>query len=79
MRFIRLDNKDTKFQGRVTNKFAGIRELWKRRNCQKAFFPNVNVTIDKQLFPCQSGCPFAQLIPQKPAKFGTKMDCDAEM
>ena len=49
-------------------------------NCQNAFFPHVNVTIDEPLFPCRSRCPFIQYTLEKSAKFGIKfwMFCDSE-
>ena len=49
-------------------------------NCQREFFPHVNVAIDEQLFPCRSRCPFIQYMPQKPAKFGIKfwLICDVD-
>ena len=72
LRYIRFDEKATRTQRGGTDKFATIRELWESviMNCQKAFFPHANVTIDEQLFPCRSRCPFIQHMPQKPAKFG---------
>ena len=82
LRYIRFDEKATQTQRRGSDKFAAIRELWERvmLNCQNAFFPHANVTIDKQLFPCRSRCPFIQYMPQKPAKFGIKfwMICDVD-
>ena len=46
----------------------------------KAFFPHANATIDEQLFPCRSQCPFIQYMSQKPAKFGINfyMICDVD-
>ena len=82
LRYIRFDDNATRTQRRGSDKFAAIRELWESvmLNCQKAFFPHANVTIDEQLFPCRSRCPFIQYMPQKPAKFGIKfwLICDAD-
>ena len=49
-------------------------------NVQKSFFPQGEVTIDEQLFPCGARCSFIQYMPQKPAKFGIKyrMLCDVK-
>ena len=60
LQYIRFDDKATRTQRRGSDKFAAIRELWESAmlNCQKAFFPHANVTIDEQLFPCRSRCPF---------------------
>ena len=80
LRYIRFDGKAKRTQRRDSDKFAAIRELWESvmLNCQKSFFPHANVTIDQQLFPCRSRCPFMQYMPQKPAKFGIKfwLICD---
>lgn len=52
---------------------AAIRELLKlifSLNSHKEFFPHINVTFDKQLFPLFSQC--LQYKPQKSAKFRIK-------
>ena len=82
LRYIQFDEKAKWTQRRGTDKFAAIKELWESvtMNCQKAFFPHANETIDEQLFPCRSRRPFIQYMPQMPAKFGIKfwMICDAD-
>ena len=82
LRYIRFDDKATRTKRRGSDKFAAIRELWESvvLNCQKAFFPCTNVTIDEQLFPCRSRCPFVQYMPQKPTMFGIKfwLICDVD-
>ena len=82
LRYIRFDDKATRTQRRDSDKFAAIRELWESviLNYQKVFFPHANVTIDEQVFPCRSRCPFRQYMPQKPAKFGIKfwLICDVD-
>ena len=62
LQYIRFDDNASRTQRRGSDKFAAIRELWENvmLNCQKAFFPQANVTIDEQLFPCRSRCPFIQ-------------------
>ena len=58
LQYIRCEDKATQTQRRGTDKFAAIEELYESvmLNCQKAFFPHANVTIDEQLFPCCSQC-----------------------
>ena len=34
--------------------------------------PGFDLTIDKQLFPCETRCPFIQFMPKKPDKLGIK-------
>ena len=52
LRYIQFDDKATRTQRRGSDKFAAIRELWESvmLNCQKAFFPHADVTIDKHFF-----------------------------
>ena len=52
LRYVRFDDKTTRTQRRGTDKFSAIRKLWKTvmLNCQKAFFPHENVTIEEPLF-----------------------------
>ena len=56
LRYIRLDDKNSRPFRRSTDKFAAIRDLWNSLmdNCQKSYFPHVDVTVDEQLFPCRS-------------------------
>jgi len=56
LRYIRFDDKNSRSLRRQTDKFAAIRDLWNSvmDNCQKSFFPNPNVTVDEQLFPCRA-------------------------
>ena len=41
-------------------------------NCQEAFRPNANITIDEQLLLCKAWCKFKQYMANKPDKFGIK-------
>ena len=41
-------------------------------NCQLAYIPQQNITIDEQLLPCKARCKFTQYMAQKPDKFGLK-------
>ncbi len=56
------------------DKFCLICEIWDRfvLNSQVSYKPDKYLTIDKQLFPCQSRCSFTQYMPDKPDKFGIK-------
>lgn len=74
MRFLRFDIKSTRKERLNTDKFALASELWNPfiENCQKCFIPSQNLTVDEQLFPCKSRCPFTQFLPNKPDKYGIK-------
>ena len=41
-------------------------------NFKTCYVPSFDLTIDKQLFPSKTRCPFIQYTPNKPDKFGTK-------
>ena len=42
------------------------------KNCQKAFIPSINITVDEQLMPYKARCKFIQCMSNKPDKFGKK-------
>jgi hypothetical protein len=71
---LRFDVKCTRRQRLVTDRFALISDLWYRfvTNCQQAYIPDENLTVDEQLFPSKARCPFTQYIKSKPDKFGLK-------
>ena len=39
---------------------------------KKCYVPNCDLTIDEQLFPCKTKCPFIQYMANKPDKFEIK-------
>ena len=56
LRYIRLDDKNSRPIRRRTDKFATIRELRNSGidNCQKSYFLYADVAVDEQRFPFQS-------------------------
>ena len=74
MRFLRFDEKSQRQVRLENDRFALASALWGPfiENCKKAFVPGENLTIDEQLFPTKSRCPFTQYIASKPDKFGLK-------
>ena len=60
MKHLRFDDFHRRRQSRETDKFCLISEVWNsfRRNCKKYYVPNFHLTIDEQLFPCKTRCPF---------------------
>ena len=54
---------------RQKDKFWLISKIWNNFQC---FVPSFDLTIDEQLFPCKTRCPFIQHMPNKPDKFGIK-------
>ena len=74
MKHLRFDDFFSRRQRRETDKFCLISEVWNWFivNCMKYYVPNCDLTIDEQLFPCKTRCPFIQYMANKPDKFGIK-------
>lgn len=74
MKYLRLDDKNTRSNRVSTDKFCMVREIWELfiSNSQSAYKPNKHLTVDEQLLPCKSRCSFIQYMPNKPDKFGLK-------
>lgn len=72
MQYLRFDIKETRPERLLTDKFAMAREIWDKfiYNCRSCYAPGENITIDEQLFPSKTRCPFTQFLPNKPDKFG---------
>ena len=54
--------------------FCLISEVWNYfiENCKKSYEPNFDFTIDEQIFPRKTSCPFIKYRDKKPDKFGFK-------
>lgn len=80
MRHLRFDSKNTRTERVQTDRFAAISELWEsfRKNCVTFYRPGRHITVDEQLYPSKTRCPFLQYIATKPDKFGIKfwVACD---
>ncbi|KAK7881874.1 hypothetical protein WMY93_030283 [Mugilogobius chulae] len=74
MRFLRLDQKETRNARLESNKFALASEVWESfvSNCILCYKPGPDITIDEQLLPTKARCPFTQYMANKPDKFGIK-------
>ena len=74
MKHLWFDDFFSRRQRRETDKFCLISEVWNCfiENCKKCYVPNCDLTIDEQLFPCKTRCPFIQYMANKPDKFGIK-------
>lgn len=80
-RFLRFDIKSTRRERLKKDKFAMISEVWNRfvENCITCYKPGQNITIDEQLFPSKTRCPFTQYIASKPDKYGQKFWVAADL
>ncbi|XP_068233497.1 piggyBac transposable element-derived protein 4-like [Palaemon carinicauda] len=74
MKFLRFDIRSSRSIRMQTDKFAMISKVWERfiKNSISCYRPSENITVDEQLFPTKSRCPFTQYIASKPDKFGIK-------
>ena len=74
MKFIRFDEKQSRSERVLTDKFALASDIWKPfiENCHKCYNPHEHVTVDEQLFPTKSRCRFTQFMGNKPDKYGIK-------
>ncbi len=74
LKFLRFDDRSTRNNRRVNDKFAPIRNLFENftRQLPKYFNPSESITVDKQLVAFRGRCGFRQYMPLKPAKYGLK-------
>ena len=74
MKYLRFDLKSERRRNLEKDKFCLASSLWNLfiENCQKAFRPNYNITVDEQLLLCKARCKFTQYMANKPDKFGIK-------
>ncbi|XP_077127776.1 uncharacterized protein LOC143783244 [Ranitomeya variabilis] len=74
MRFLRFDEKSTRSERLQMDKFALFSTVWDRfiANCIACYKPGPYITVDEQLFPSKTRCPFTQYMPSKPDKYGHK-------
>ncbi|XP_061512551.1 uncharacterized protein LOC133393104 [Anopheles gambiae] len=74
MKFLRFDEKSTRSQRLQTDKFALISDVFSRfvSNCQTNYVPGPHISVDEQLFPSKTRCPFTQFMASKPDKYGQK-------
>ena len=61
MKHLRFDYFLRQRQRRQTDKFCLIFEVL-FENCKKCYIPGFDLTIDEQLFPCKTRCPFTKYI-----------------
>ncbi|KAK7904327.1 hypothetical protein WMY93_016934 [Mugilogobius chulae] len=74
MRYLRFDLKEDRQARLSLDRFALVSDVWKGfvANCVHCYKPGPNITVDEQLFPSKTRCPFTQYMANKPDKFGIK-------
>lgn len=77
---IRFDDKATRPSRRLLDKLAPVRDLFEMfvENCLRNYSPSDFVTIDEMLMAFRGRCPFRQYFPNKPAKYGIKIQAMAD-
>lgn len=72
---LRFDNKENRQERVNIDKLAHIRAIVDKfvANCQAAYTPTQYLTIDEKLESFRGRCSFRQYIPNKPAKYGIKV------
>lgn len=75
---LRCDNHLTKPKRVKTDKLAAISDLFETfvENSKQNFIPGPHVTIDEMLVHFRERCAFRMYIPNKPAKYGIKVQID---
>lgn len=81
LRCLRFDDKTFRLQRQKDDPFTPIREIWEMliTKCRDNYEAGSNVTIDEQLLAFRGRCKFRMYIPNKPAKYGLKLEmlCDS--
>ncbi|KAF2891897.1 hypothetical protein ILUMI_14276 [Ignelater luminosus] len=77
---LRFDDLDTRIERSKTNKLAAISEIFQKfvENCNACCCPGAYVTVDEMLIPFRGRCFFKMYMPNKPAKYGIKVQILAD-
>ena len=74
LKYLRFDDKPNRRTGSDRNQFAPIRDVLVKfaSMFQTKYKCNFSLTVDEQLMPVKSRCPFITFMPNKPDKYGIK-------
>lgn len=77
---LRFDDQTTRPERREISKLAPIQELFEEfvSRSTNSYTPGAYLTIDEMLVPFRGRCPFRMYIPNKPAKYGIKVQILAD-
>lgn len=77
---IRFDDETTRADRRKENKLAPISEMFDKfvTNSKQNYTPGDIMTVDEMLVPFRGRCGFRMFIPNKPAKYGIKVQILAD-
>jgi hypothetical protein len=81
VRCIRFDDRELRIQTIESDPLTPIRKIWDilMVQCRENYIAGTNVTIDEQLLAFRGRSKFKMYIPNKPAKYGLKIEmmCDS--
>lgn len=81
IRCLRFDDRAIRIRTLQSDPLTPIRKIWDLLmvQCRENYVPGTNVTIDEQLLAFRGRCKFKMYIPNKPAKYGLKIEmmCDS--
>jgi hypothetical protein len=74
---LRFDDKDTRDERKREDKSCHISEIFTQfiSNSQNNYSPTEYVTVDEMLVPFRGRCSFKVYMPNKPHKYGIKVQC----
>ena len=75
LKFMRFDDKPNRVRrGLGADKFAPTRDVFEKffSLCQSKYICDLSLTVNEQLMPCKSRCPFITFMPNNPDKNGIK-------
>ena len=77
---IQFDDKATRASRKLLDKLVPIRDLFETfvQNCLRNYSPSEFVPIDEMLVAFTGRCPFRHYVPNKPAKYGIKIQAMAD-
>lgn len=74
---LRFDSAETINERKVSDPSVAISAVFQKLidNFQRYYSPGVNVTVDEMIIPFRGKCKFRIYLPNKPAKYGIKVQC----
>lgn len=77
---LRFDDHETRDERRKIDKLAAISSIFSQfvENCKANYSPGLFLTVDEMLVPFRGRCGFRMYIPNKPARYGLKVQILAD-
>ncbi|KAF2889621.1 hypothetical protein ILUMI_16552 [Ignelater luminosus] len=77
---LRFHDLDTRIERSKTNKLVAISKIFQKfvENCKACYCPGAYVTVNEMLISFRGRCSFKMYMPNKPAKYGIKVQILAD-